>query len=273
MGYLYKDQYGVFSVLDESTLNEPKEIRFITPEYREIFRIPDGGQILICYPDGEKKAETCKYIDSYHVLVGIHAFHICEFAERIEAVRAHVQPFPEKRMIWQNIDLDLEDWIGDLKAEHPGLTKDEYNDMMIELNREHLSDERMNLDIPCEDIVAIGDIGRWDGRVTGYKVFENCKISDCLTTDCDYAEWYVDRDGEFRCREIHHDGTNYIYYRVFKEAASYDDRNELLGKLYKGKASQQDIDRLTDKLGSAIGKVYGWEFPTEKQNVRVYERG
>ena len=33
-------------------------------------------------------------------------------------MRAHVQPFPEKRVIWQNIDLDLEDWIGDLKAEH-----------------------------------------------------------------------------------------------------------------------------------------------------------
>ena len=64
-----------------------------------------------------------------------------------------------------------------------------------------------------------------------------------------------------------------IYYRVFKEAASYDDRDELLEMLYKGKASQQDIDRVTDKLGPAIGKVYGWEFPTEKQNVRVYERG
>ena len=34
MGYLYKDQYGVFSVLDESTLNEPKEIRFETLFYK-----------------------------------------------------------------------------------------------------------------------------------------------------------------------------------------------------------------------------------------------
>ena len=35
--------------------------------------------------------------------------------------------------------------------------------------------------------------------------------------------------------------------------------------------SQEDIDRVTDKLGEMIGAVYGWEFPTE-QKERVSAR-
>lgn len=99
----------------------------------------------------------------------------------------------------------------------------------------------------------------------GYKTIETGKLSDCLSSECDYAEWYVDRDGEFRGREIHHDGTNYMYYRKFKESADYDDRAELMDQIYHGVAKQEDIDRLTEKLGETIGAVYGWEFPTRNE--------
>lgn len=118
--YVYKDRYGVFSVLDKAAMDEPKEIRFIDPDYQEKFRIRDGEQILVSYPTGEKKAFVCRYIDDYHLLVGHNAFHICEFAERMQRLGAYVCPFPEKRMIWQNIDLDLKDWEG-LREEYPDL--------------------------------------------------------------------------------------------------------------------------------------------------------
>ena len=91
------------------------------------------------------------------------------------------------------------------------------------------------------------------------------KISDCLSTECAFAEWYVDREGEFRSRQLHHDGTDNIYYRKFKESADYDDRAELMDQIYRGVAKQEDIDRLTEKLGEQIGAVYGWEFPTHKE--------
>ena len=44
-----------------------------------------------------------------------------------------------------------------------------------------------------------------------------------------------------------------------------------LNAIYEGKATQEQIDRLTDKLGPTIGKVYGWEFPTDKA-ARVSSR-
>lgn len=93
MGYIIKNQYGIITVNDEATAQEPKEIRFITPRYKELFRIPDGGQVLISYADGEEKVMTCKYLDSHHVLLGYRGYHICELAERMEAIGARIEPY------------------------------------------------------------------------------------------------------------------------------------------------------------------------------------
>lgn len=60
---------------------EEKEIRFIDPHYRELFRIKDGEKIIITTERGEKLERECHYIDEYHTQVGNYPFHICEFAE------------------------------------------------------------------------------------------------------------------------------------------------------------------------------------------------
>ncbi len=273
MGYVVGNQYGVISVRDAATLNEPKEIRFITSEYKELFKVPDGGQVLLCFPDGKKEARTCKYIDDYHLLLGRNAYHICELAERFRANGITVEPFPEKRMIWSDINLNLEDWIDDLRQEYPDLDEDDLTVKMYEINADYLGDERANLNIQCStDIIVFGDIGTWQGRVEGYKFVKSGNIKDCLYAEHDLAEWYVDRDGEFCSRQIHHDGTNYLYFRQFKRSVSYDEKQELFDKFYDGKATQEDIDRVTDKLGDKIAEVYGWSFPTEiKERVTTRE--
>lgn len=38
-----------------------------------------------------------------------------------------------------------------------------------------------------------------------------------------------------------------------------------MDKFYDGKATQADIDRVTDKLGGVIAEVYGWDLPTERK--------
>ena len=266
MSYVYQNQHGVFTVQNQATINDPKFIRFITPRYEDLFSLPDGEQVLLCYSDRTKEAFVCKYLDDYHFMLGWRSYHICEFSERMRDNGTTVLPFPEKRMIWSNFNLDLKDWIEDLKESYPDLTDDEYETKMWEENRECLSDHQIMLNISCgDDILAIGDLGRWNGRRMGYKVYESGKISDCLSTECEFAEWYVDREGEFKSRQANHDGTDYIYYRKFKEDADYDDRAELMDQIYRGVAKQEDIDRLTEKLGRAICAVYGWELPTQKE--------
>ena len=264
--YVFQNKYGVTGVGNRAVTDQPKELCFIYPDYQEKFRIPDGEQVIVTYPTGKNRAFVCKYIDDEHILVGRRAYHIREYAEHLQKLGAHVYPFPEKRMVWQDIDLDIKDWIDDLREEYPDLGEDELIQKMYEINAEYLGDERDNLNIQCgSEIIVFGDIGRWNGRVCGYKIIESGNIRDCLYSDCDMNEWYVDRNGDLCSTQIHHDGRNYLYYRKFKDGLSDDDRDDFLDKFCDGKATQKDIDRVTDKIGTIIAQVYGWEFPTEEK--------
>ena len=64
-------------------LQEERNIRFITPEYDDLFTLPDGAKLLLQYPDGSKKTVPCKaYPDGHHFTLGNGGvLHICQFAE------------------------------------------------------------------------------------------------------------------------------------------------------------------------------------------------
>ena len=70
--------------LDQHLHRAERGIRFITPDYKEIFRIPDGDKIRITLSTDETLDRVCRYIDDYHLEVGSNLYHICEFAERME---------------------------------------------------------------------------------------------------------------------------------------------------------------------------------------------
>ena len=67
------------------SMEEKKRIRFIDSHYHTLFSIADGDSIEIVYPDGKREERVCTYIDEYHTQVGVRVFHICEFAEIMEA--------------------------------------------------------------------------------------------------------------------------------------------------------------------------------------------
>lgn len=77
--------------LDRHMKQAERGIRFITPDYKEKFRIADGDKIRIIRSDGEKNDRVCRYIDETHFELGegsMGLFHICEFAEKMEASNA-----------------------------------------------------------------------------------------------------------------------------------------------------------------------------------------
>lgn len=171
-----------------------------------------------------------------------------------------------KYTVWTDYYLDLEDWRESLEEEYPGYSDEELTDIMYKTNSSNIYDERANLDIQfSKPIIIIGDLGRWNGRVTGYKDIESGNIKDCLYSDRDYNTWYVDDHGDLRCEAIHHDGTDYYRYRVFKPNVTEEQMESLKNKLYFGRATEKDITAVTNRLGDAIGKVYGWTFPTNPQ--------
>lgn len=176
-------------------------------------------------------------------------------------------------LIWSDYDLDLEDWRKSLEELYPGYSEDELYEKMVDTNNANLFDEQLNLNIQLsQPIIVIADLGRWNGRVSGYKEIMSGNIQDCLSSDTDYSTWYVDKDGDLRCEAIHHDGTNHYLYRTYKDTATEDDIEDLKDKIYCGRYSRKDIEAVTERLGDEIGKVYGWEFPTEKPNQKEYAR-
>lgn len=161
-----------------------------------------------------------------------------------------------KHIIWSNMNLDLDDWRDDILAEHPDYDEDECCELMYRINDDYLDDERVNLSIQFDNpILVIADIGRWDGRYSGYKEIDSGNVADCLYTDCGFAEWYIE-DGDMRGIGIHHDGRNYMRYRVWKP---YVDHDELLDKLYEGTATEEDIQKYTESIAPYVCNVYGWE--------------
>ena len=74
--YCYRRDY-----LDRHMRNAEYSIRFITPNYREKFRIADGDSIRMTFPSGETQDKPCRFVDETHLEVGNNLYHICEFAE------------------------------------------------------------------------------------------------------------------------------------------------------------------------------------------------
>lgn len=172
----------------------------------------------------------------------------------------------DRRVIWGDINLDFEDWKADLQEQYPEMSEDELIQMMYETNADYLDDERANLNIQLsQPILVIADLGRWNGRFDGYKEIQSGKISDCLYSDTDMCEWYVDKYGDLRADAIHHDGTNHYLYRVYKDGATDTQIENLKAKIYEGKATRADITRITRRLGDEIAKVYGFDLPRQKQ--------
>lgn len=183
----------------------------------------------------------------------------------------------DRHIIWSNVNLDLDDWRDDMREqlEVNGISPDEIDDdrlyaEMLDTNDSYLDDERVNLNIQqAQPIIVIADLGRWNGRLNGYKMIDSGNIKDCLYSDTDYTEWYVDKLGDLRADAIHHDGTNHYLYRAFKDNATSEQIESLQDKIYSGRATRADITRVTKRLGDDIAKVYGFHIPKPKIHDRA----
>ena len=172
----------------------------------------------------------------------------------------------KKNIIWSNTNLDIADWKENYKEfleineiDHDPNDENDIYDWMVETNDEYLDAERMSLNVSTEGrIVAIANLGFWNGRKMGYKLLDH-NNKDCLQfeKDCDYAEFYCDRY-DLHSTQHHHDGSHYITYREFRPNITSDQADNFCWKLYNGKITQKDITRYTRSLRPYVNKVYGW---------------
>ena len=120
-------------------------------------------------------------------------------------------------------------------------------------------DVLINCDIETEgQIITIADLGLWNGRHSGYRLLDERNIRACLSSEYD-PKWYVDYNGDLRCEDRHHDGTNCYLYRELRTNLSDQQIDNFLSKIYNGTVTRKDITRYTIRLGDRIAKVYGWK--------------
>lgn len=165
-----------------------------------------------------------------------------------------------KKCIWGNMNLNIDDW-RDGYAEYceingitPGDDYDIYN-WMEDTNALYLDDERVNLNKRINgDIIAIADVGRWNGRFSGYIILDN-NINSIFNIQDDLTEFYGD-GRDIRATGVHHDGRNYYLFRAARPGRDID---KLLTAIYNGEyISPQKLNYYTRSIYDDVAAVYGW---------------
>lgn len=118
-----------------------------------------------------------------------------------------------------------------------------------------LDDERINLDKEVDGVImAFGDVGTWRGRRQGYQILGS-NIAGILKTECEDAEWFGD-GFNIRARMSHHDGTNYVLYRIAKDR---DEAERIAEKIYFREIDEKGFRRRTRSLYPYVAEIYGWK--------------
>lgn len=85
---------------------EKNEICFIDSNFNELFRVPDGGQIIITYPNGAKQRATCKYISEQYMGIDGRCYHNRQWAELMENSGRTYAPAGTPEYSLKNIQAD-----------------------------------------------------------------------------------------------------------------------------------------------------------------------
>ena len=167
-----------------------------------------------------------------------------------------------RKIIWSDDYSRICELQGSLREEYPDCTDGELYRLAAEINGEYLEDTRNHLNIQLtQEILVIAELQLWNGSPTGYREISSGNIRDCFYADTELTEWYIDPYGDLRAEAAHHDGTNRYLYRVYRDSATDQQRENLKEKIVSGRVTRSDITRITRRLGDSIGAVYGWKFP------------
>ena len=154
--------------LDQHLTQSAKGIRFVTPDYVDTFRIPDGNRIRIIRPEGDHIDRTVRYVDDYHLEVGFgslsNLYHICEFAERLEQNGMTVIPLRSSLPEQCFTTLPSSGEIILVKKGEQGYYKTDFPNENPDMNREIVSEhnQRSGITKAQEAAMLAGSLYGWD---------------------------------------------------------------------------------------------------------------
>lgn len=155
-----------------------------------------------------------------------------------------------RKVVYSTFDENVDCFYEWTKEEHPDFDETSLWDVVNDCLTMEYQDVCERYDVELSgDIVCIATLGLWNGAFAGYKVLRGNNIKDCFETECDSAEWYIDRYGNLRAEAIHHDGRNAYLYRELRTDLSEVQVENFFWKLYTGKATSRDVSRYTVSIG------------------------
>ena len=118
------------------------------------------------------------------------------------------------------------------------------------------NDELENLDQELDGrIIAIANLGLWDGRKSGYKI-GGTNLNEVMSIgNHDYVKVYSD-GFNIRKQSSHHDGTNTMLFRMIRENRNIDRFTDMI---YSGKPiSNSVLNYYTKSIEKNVRSIFGW---------------
>lgn len=82
--------------LDDHMRRAERGISFVDTSYNELFRVPDGGKIVLHSPGEADVVRTCRYINDSHLEMGDNIYHILELAEKMAVGGHSCEPYKKE---------------------------------------------------------------------------------------------------------------------------------------------------------------------------------
>ena len=158
-----------------------------------------------------------------------------------------------KSYLMECMDMD------EAEAERMSNNDDDFYGWQNEQESNWFEDEESNLNVELDTrILAIADIGRWNGRVMGYKELTGNLSSILRSMNVDYLKVYF-TDREVRAIGHHHDGTNYVTFRAWRTSTTDAQKERVTEAIYNQKENAMAlVKRYTRSLAKDVKKIYGW---------------
>lgn len=127
-------------------------------------------------------------------------------------------------------------------------------------NEYWFDDECINLKKETEGmILAIADLGTWQGSRPGYKLLTEKLLSNIMyagnVDGIAYTTLYYDGHN-VRKEVVHHDGTDRIMFREIRPNVNID---KLCERIYNGEyISNRTLNYYTRSLKRYVKNIYGW---------------
>ena len=148
---------------------------------------------------------------------------------------------------------DYEEWLEMNEYTPEDISLEEYIQDSLAI---FAQDEYSNLSKECGQIIAIADLGLWDGRHSAYQLSKKGNLNaifDMIHGD-DY-EIFVEGN-DVKAIVYHHDGVNYITFREVREGRNIQ---RICDMLYnQEEVSNRLISAYTKPLGKLVASIYGW---------------